>query len=66
MPALYIFSGAGDRGFVVASASSETPAVLGYADTEFDPASIPPAMQAMLDGYSAEIAQVEGCHSPAV
>lgn len=60
MPALYIFSGAGDRGFVVASASSETPAVLGYADTEFDPASIPPAMQAMLDGYSAEIAQVEG------
>lgn len=59
-PALYLFTGADGRGLVVASASSETAPVLGYADCgEFDPSSMPPSMQALLEDYSREIALAE-------
>lgn len=59
-PTLYLFTGADRRGLVVASASSETATVLGYADCgEFDLSSMPPSMQALLDDYSREIAQAE-------
>lgn len=59
-PTLYLFTGAGERGLVVASASSETAPVLGYADSgRFDIGAIPPSMQALLDDYSSEIALAE-------
>lgn len=59
-PALYLFTGAERRGLVIASASSETAPVLGYSDCgEFDAASMPPSMRALLDDYSREIAQAE-------
>lgn len=60
MPTLYLFTGGSDGGLVVASASSEAMPVLGYVGSgNFDAASIPPAMQALLDDYSAEIARAE-------
>lgn len=59
-PALYLFTGNDGNGLIVASASSLTPAVLGYADSgKLDPASLPPSLDALLQGYSSEIAQAE-------
>lgn len=59
-PTLYLFSGSEGRGIVVASASSKSIPVLGYAsDGEFDMDHMPPAMKWWLDCYSAEIAQAE-------
>ena len=58
--ALYLFTGADNRGLVVASASSEAPAVLGYVDAgEFDPAAMPADMAWWLQGYAQEIAALE-------
>ena len=59
IPTVYLFTNASGSGVVIASASDLTPAVLGYTDTPFDAAAIPPSMQALLDDYSAEIAWAE-------
>ncbi|MCM1005646.1 MAG: C10 family peptidase [Prevotella sp.] len=57
---LYLFAPSTDKGVIVASASSLTPAVLGYADSgSFSMDAMPPAMQAVLEQYSAEIAMAE-------
>lgn len=59
-PMLYVFNGTGEQGFLVVSASDLIDPVLGYADAgAFDPADMPPAMQAWLDFYAAEIAAAE-------
>ncbi|MCM1110774.1 MAG: C10 family peptidase [Clostridium sp.] len=55
-PALYIFSGADDRGLAVISADDcVATALLGYSDAPFVPGQIPPAMEAMLSEYAREI-----------
>lgn len=60
VPALYLFTGNDGNGLVVASASSLTPAVLGYTDTgKLDPGAMPPSLAALLQDYSNEIAQAE-------
>lgn len=53
--AVYVFS-SGD-GYVVLSADSQAPAVLGYSDSErgFDPDNISPAMSWWLSQYAGEI-----------
>ncbi len=56
-PEIYIMTPTAES-LMILSAESETPALLGYADTAFDPANIPPAMQAMLATYSSEIKAV--------
>lgn len=58
-PALYLFSGTGGQGLLVAPAESGCAPVLGYADSGvFDPASMPDNMKAWLENYAAEIQQL--------
>src|SRR5574344_294651 len=65
--AYYIFNGAGDKGFVVISGDDRTEPVLGYSTTDtYDAASIPPNMQAFLDGYAAQIAQMDASSAAAM
>lgn len=55
--AVYLF--AGDKGCLVASAESETPALLGYIDTPLvSGEEIPDAMRYWLDYYANEIRQL--------
>ena len=47
-------------GFVIVAGDDRTPTVLGYSDkSNFDPQDVPEAMQAMLEGYAAQIAALE-------
>lgn len=58
-PALYLFSGTGGQGLLVAPAESGCAPVLGYADSGvFDPASMPDNMKAWFENYAAEIQQL--------
>ena len=53
--AYYAFN-ASHGGFVIVAGDDRVPAVLGYSDkSAFDPQDIPEAMQAMLEGYAAQI-----------
>lgn len=52
-PALYVMGNS-----VILSADSEAMPLIGVADSQFDPANVPPALQAMLDVYADEIGQL--------
>ena len=55
--AYYVFNAQASEGYVIVAGDDRVPAVLGYSDNgTFDPANVPPAMQALLDGYAAQIA----------
>jgi hypothetical protein len=65
--AYYIFNGANNKGFVVISGDDRTEPVLGYSTTDtYDAASIPPNMQAFLDGYAVQIAQMDASSAAAI
>ena len=56
-PAIYVFNGKEDDGFVLVSAEDNARAVLGYADQgSFDPQNIPSNMQVWLQMYAEELA----------
>ncbi|MCR4993888.1 MAG: C10 family peptidase [Bacteroidales bacterium] len=56
----YIFNVSGNDGFVVVSGDDRTPAILGYADEgAIAEASMPEALQALLDGYAEQIAWLD-------
>ncbi len=51
---LYVFSRGAGEGFVIVSGDDALPAVIGYTDSgDFDESDVPPALQDMLDYYSA-------------
>lgn len=52
----YVFNTQADNGFVIIAGDDQVTPVLGYSDSgTFDPGNVPPAMQAMLDSYEAQI-----------
>ena len=56
-PAIYVFNGKGEEGFVLVAAEDNARAVLGYADMgSFDPLDIPSNMQVWLQMYAEELA----------
>ena len=56
-PAIYVFNGKEEEGFVLVSAEDNARAVLGYADQgSFDPQNIPSNMQVWLQMYAEELA----------
>ena len=56
----YIFSRGAGRGFVIASGDDSTAPILGYTEQgDYDPASLPPQLQAMLTLWSERIAEVQ-------
>lgn len=56
-PEVYIF-GSAAGGLMVASAESETPALLGYSAAYEPGRPLPPALEMMIEAYAAEIAGV--------
>lgn len=59
-PAIYIFNGAVEEGFVLISANDNARAVLGYSDRgNFNPLDIPSNMQVWLQMYAEELAYAE-------
>lgn len=60
-PALYVMGNS-----VILSADSEAMPLIGIADSQFDPANVPPAMQEMLEGYADEIGQLRAGLTAAV
>ena len=55
--AYYVFNAQAHAGYVIVAGDDRVPPVLGYSDSgTFDPADVPPAMQALLDGYAEQIA----------
>lgn len=60
-PALYVMGNS-----VILSADSEAMPLIGIADSQFDPANVPPAMREMLDGYADEIGQLRAGLTAAV
>lgn len=59
-PGIYIFT-APEGGFVVTSADTNAPALIGYGDS-FDPDNIPPALQGYLSAASDQIEKL--AHNP--
>lgn len=58
---IYVFNVGNDEGFVVVSGDSRTRSILGYGDgCGFNIESAPDNMKALLKGYEAEIASLEG------
>ena len=56
-PAVYIFNGKDEEGFVLIAAEENARAVLGYTDRgSFDPQNIPSNMQVWLQMYAEELA----------
>ncbi len=56
-PAIYVFNGKEEEGFVLVAAEDNARAVLGYADEgSFDPQNIPSNMQVWLQMYAEELA----------
>ncbi len=64
-PELYVMN-LSDGSMLLLSAESETPALLGYSDSAYDPANVPPAMQAMLQQFAQEIATLRSSTSAPV
>lgn len=56
-PEVYVF-GSAAGGLMVASAESETPALLGYSPAYEPGQPLPPALEMMIEAYAAEIAGV--------
>ena len=59
--AYYVFnSNLKNDGFVIVAGDDRAPAVLGYSDNGyFDSNDVPPAMQEMLEGYAAQIEELD-------
>ncbi len=56
LPAVYIFQGSKDTGFLVVSADDVAYPLLGYSDSgSFDPENIPEAMKGWLNEYARQI-----------
>ena len=56
LPAVYIFQGSKDTGFLVVSADDVAYPLLGYSDSgSFDPENIPEAMKGWLNEYARRI-----------
>lgn len=54
--AYYVFNTEARQGYVIVAGDDRVPSILGYSDNgTFDPNDVPPAMQAMLDGYAEQI-----------
>jgi len=64
--AYYVFNAESNQGYVIVAGDDRVPAILGYSDNgTFDPTNVPEAMQALLDGYTAQIdALPEGMSAP--
>lgn len=62
-PELYVMN-LNNGSMLLLSAESNTPALLGYSNSTYDPSNIPPAMQAMLQQFSHEIAALRANPSP--
>lgn len=57
---LYIFNRGQSQGFVVISGDDCLPTVLGYTEQgDYDPATLPPALLAWLEGYSQIVEQAQ-------
>jgi hypothetical protein len=59
--AFYVFnSERHNNGFVIVAGDDRAPAVLGYSDHgTFDVTDVPPAMQELLEGYTAQIEELD-------
>ena len=59
--AYYVFNGErSNTGFIIVAGDDRAPAVLGYSDSgSFDANDVPLAMQAWLDGYAAQIEELD-------
>ena len=59
--AYYVFNGdRSNSGFIIVAGDDRAPAVLGYSDRgTFDVNDVPPAMQEWLDGYAAQIEELD-------
>ena len=56
--AYYVFHNT-DRGYVIIAGDDRAPAVLGYSDSgSFDANDVPEAMQELLEGYAAQISEL--------
>ena len=56
----YVFNAGQDQGFVIISGDDTTEEVLGYSTSgSFDLNNIPPAMEALLNYYSAQISMIQ-------
>ncbi|MBD5204692.1 MAG: hypothetical protein HDS82_07525 [Bacteroidales bacterium] len=57
--AIYAVDFGADSGFAIVAGDDKAPAILGFADNgAFNPAAIPPALEAMLGEYAVMVAQV--------
>jgi len=57
--AYYVFNAQANDGYVIVSGDDRVPPILGYSDNgTFDPTDVPEAMQYLLDGYAAQIAEL--------
>ncbi|MBR1803757.1 MAG: C10 family peptidase, partial [Muribaculaceae bacterium] len=57
--AYYVFNAQSSEGYVIVSGDDRVPPILGYSDSgTFDPTNVPEAMQQLLDGYAAQIAEL--------
>lgn len=64
--AYYVFNAQQAKGFVIVSGDDRTEQVLGYSDRgSFDPSTVPPGMQDMLDSYAEEISSLSSDYTPA-
>ncbi len=63
--AFYVFNRGESDGFVMVSAESNTPTIIGYSTTgRFDPADLPTGLQAWMESYKEDIARAsESAHA---
>ena len=63
--AFYVFNRGENEGFVMVSAESNTPTIIGYSETgRFDPEDLPAGLQAWMEEYKEEIARAgESAHA---
>lgn len=63
----YIYSRGEGQGYVIVAGDDCLPAILGYTESgDFDADNLPPAFQAMLDGWAESVAQAQanGTNTP--
>lgn len=62
----HVFNAANQRGFVIVAGDDRVPAVLAHSNHGiFDASQMPPAMQALLDGYAEQMAALDSGARPA-
>lgn len=66
-PCYYIFNAANKAGFVIVTADTELPAILGYSNQgSYDPNNVSPAFTEWMAGYKAQIEDWYAQGSPAI